>query len=119
MADIIDFPIPKRPKILTWQCACGSFAFRLLSDRSAVCIECGFEAVRQFGFWEIKEPSPNAWTASVIPLRLFRETPEDKQREEALLAAALQSPLFRRIYEQGGAIGAVGFKPFRYVTYTD
>jgi hypothetical protein len=97
MADIIDFPIPKRPEILTWQCSCG-----------------GIEAIRQFGFWEIKEsPSPAELgpQTDVIPLRLFRESPEDKIREQALFAAAMSSPVARGILERGGHVTIVGLAP--------
>jgi len=116
MADIIDFPTPKRPDILTWQCACGSFSFKLQSDRAAICNDCGTEAVRQFGFWEIKDTPPRIDTSSidvgkVIALRLFRETPEDEAREQALFAAAMQSPVARGILERGGLVVVSGVAP--------
>jgi hypothetical protein len=115
MAEIIDFPPPKRPEILTWQCSCGSFSFKLMSDRSAVCNDCGNEAVRQFGFWQIKDtPPPDRSSfdlSNVRLLRMYRETPEDKARERALFAAAMQSRLVRSILERGGSVTVCGAKP--------
>jgi hypothetical protein len=51
--------------------------FKLQSDRSAICNDCGNEAVRQFGFCQIKEASPldksELDLTDVIPLHPFRK----------------------------------------------
>jgi hypothetical protein len=116
MADIIDFPKSERREALTWQCACGSFSFKLQSDRSAVCNDCGVEAVRQLGFWQIKDAPPpldksKLDLSNVRLLRMYRDGPEEKARERALFAAAMQSPLVRSVLERGGAITICGAAP--------
>jgi hypothetical protein len=111
----INFPKPKRPEVLTWQCSCGSFSFNLLSDRSAVCNDCGNEAVRRFGIWQMKDTPPPERSRfdldNVRLLRMCRETPETKARERALFSAAMQSPLARSVLAHGGMIVVCGAEP--------